>query len=797
MILDLLRTYQLNIMLILCGMCGMMAFMAVFDRSKNARRKRLLISIELTSMFLLLSDRFAYIFRGDVSRLGYYMVRISNFLVFFLTLFIIHVFSLYLIDLYENEGGYEKAPKRLIVSEVIFTIGEILIVISQFTGIYYTFDDQNRYQRADGYIICFAMPFIISIIQMTTIVQLKKKLNKRVFWSLFFFTSLPVFASLVQVFTYGVSLNNMTIAILSITLFMSSLIDLNESVERANKIEMDYLKIEQKNIHALFEQTAEALASAIDAKDKYTRGHSARVAEYSREIAIRAGMNEREVEEVFFAALLHDVGKIGIADSIINKEGKLTDEEYAEIKKHSDIGAHILGNITKSPYLAVGAHYHHERYDGRGYPEGLKGEDIPQIARIIAVADAYDAMTSKRSYRETIPQQKVREEIVKGFGTQFDPKYADIMMHMIDQDLEYEMQESAKTTDEGERNEFIFESLDTEFSRGVLIEDSPVTITMHSKPAAGFAGTDNIPTLVFYDALDSRTHVSDEKAKDFFYTEYLRVRLDGKVEEGEIRKLLHETTEDKVVSNTGHSSMKAGTDYEISCVRVKDHMLITLKNSNMTHKYTVAMPDATRFCYAAVTGKNCHVTRLNAHVSDETVQADYIPRIAEEINYISGPEGDLPNLQIDGWRKSYSAGIPIADGLKISFHSKSLPTARLVWHCPFISIFSASDGKPFGEDYHEYALLRLDGELWEPDANDDVRMIVDHSEEFVDWDKWKELNREGIDCEVSFKIRGERIIITTENGGIRITIVVNLHGEEKALFASITGDQCAITSIHI
>ena len=111
---------------------------------------------------------------------------------------------------------------------------------------------------------------------------------------------------------------------------------------------------------------------------------------------------------------MHDVGKIGIPLNIINKEGKLTDEEYEIIKKHPVIGVEILSGISEYPYLSIAAHYHHERYNGRGYPRGLKGEDIPEIARIVAVADAYDAMTSKRSYRESIPQSKVREEIIKG-----------------------------------------------------------------------------------------------------------------------------------------------------------------------------------------------------------------------------------------------------------------------------------------------------------------------------------------------------------------------------------------------
>ena len=139
--------------------------------------------------------------------------------------------------------------------------------------------------------------------------------------------------------------------------------------------------------------------------------------------------------------LLHAVGEIGVPDAIINKPGRLTDEEFAVIKTHPSTGARILAAIEEMPGLAVGAHWHHERYDGGGYPDGLAGEDIPEEARIIAVADAYDAMTSNRSYRDAMPQEKVREQVERGRGMQFDPHFADIMLAMIDDDSGYRMRE--------------------------------------------------------------------------------------------------------------------------------------------------------------------------------------------------------------------------------------------------------------------------------------------------------------------------------------------------------------------
>ncbi|MBR5116180.1 MAG: response regulator [Lachnospiraceae bacterium] len=191
----------------------------------------------------------------------------------------------------------------------------------------------------------------------------------------------------------------------------------------------------------LFLHVVSSLAAAIDAKDTYTNGHSSRVAQYAQEIAMRAGIPDEQLENIYMTGLLHDVGKIGVPDAVINKPAKLTDEEYEIIRNHPVLGARILGNIKEMPLLQSGARWHHERYDGKGYPDGLAGEDIPETARIIAVADSYDAMTSYRSYRNPLPQGIVKDEIEKGMGTQFDPAYAKIMLEMIEEDTEYTMRE--------------------------------------------------------------------------------------------------------------------------------------------------------------------------------------------------------------------------------------------------------------------------------------------------------------------------------------------------------------------
>ncbi len=188
-------------------------------------------------------------------------------------------------------------------------------------------------------------------------------------------------------------------------------------------------------------QSMYTLAKTIDAKDRYTNGHSRRVAKYARMIGEWLGLSGSDIEDLYNMAMLHDIGKIGVPDEIINKPTALTNEEYYVVKSHPAIGYDILSEMPELKHIGIGARWHHERYDGKGYPDGLEGDQIPLKARIISVADAYDAMTSNRSYRQYMPQDAVREELVKGKGTQFDPKIAQIMLDIMKEDKDYELRE--------------------------------------------------------------------------------------------------------------------------------------------------------------------------------------------------------------------------------------------------------------------------------------------------------------------------------------------------------------------
>lgn len=178
-------------------------------------------------------------------------------------------------------------------------------------------------------------------------------------------------------------------------------------------------------------QAIMTVANTVDAKDDYTKGHSLRVAAYAELMAQRLGWSEEEVQNIYYVAMLHDVGKIGVPDAVLNKPFKLTDLEFRLIRNHTTIGSEILKDFRMFPNVDVGAKYHHERYDGKGYPEGLKAESIPLVARIIALVDSYDAMTSNRVYRRRLSDDIVMQELEKGKGSQWDPDLVDIFMELI------------------------------------------------------------------------------------------------------------------------------------------------------------------------------------------------------------------------------------------------------------------------------------------------------------------------------------------------------------------------------
>ena len=207
-----------------------------------------------------------------------------------------------------------------------------------------------------------------------------------------------------------------------------------KSIEQMHEIKKinEQLKDTYEKLEQAYLESIETLRYTVEAKDTYTRGHSDRVSELSVLIGKKVGLSEQDLRTLQIGGLFHDIGKIGVPDTILQKESKLTDDEYSEIKNHPSIGVHILSNASIFRDIIPIVKHHHERYDGHGYPSQLKGEEIPYLARITAIADSFDAMTSRRSYRDALPLDVVKEEFRKNKGTQFDPELADAFLDILE-----------------------------------------------------------------------------------------------------------------------------------------------------------------------------------------------------------------------------------------------------------------------------------------------------------------------------------------------------------------------------
>ncbi|MBQ0001117.1 MAG: substrate-binding domain-containing protein [Clostridiales bacterium] len=539
-----------------------------------------------------------------------------------------------------------------------------------------------------------------------------------------------------------------------------------------------------------FLQTVLALATAVDAKDKYTHGHSRRVAEYSRKIAEITGKSAETCESVYFAALLHDIGKIGVSDAILTKEGRLTDAEFSAIKQHPVIGDNILAEISSTPYLSMGAHYHHERYDGKGYPSGLKGTDIPEIARIIAVADAYDAMTSNRSYRTPLAQQKVREELVRNIGRQFDPEFAITMIHILDKDVEYRLTDNTLRFN-GFEDKYIIDEYKSVCTNGIAVSEH-ITRTAFDYECASDK-EDSFPAIVLFDSLDECVYTDEANKNKMDYTDFCDISLQGHVVPGEIRDYrVREYVNDAPEKMSENEAM-------VETLKQRDHILIRLFLPDVVREYTIMLRDRSQWAYVAITGQMCTISNVRVHSFEENVEPGYIKRIAEEINYVKDKaEGDLKNLEITGWREVHSDGILVEDKLDVSFHSMSLPASRRPWHCPYVIIYTSENGEVNGPGYREFVQVRLDGECWSEDPASSNKMKTSYDDSFDNWDAWKKANREGLDCKVHIEKDGNRVRIETEDGGIHIHNITTISEEiVPNLYFALTGDQVAITTIYI
>ena len=287
------------------------------------------------------------------------------------------------------------------------------------------------------------------------------------------------------------------------------LIELQNDLER--KLEEKTELVEKVSLNSIM-----VIANTIDAKDAYTSGHSMRVAQSSAAIARRLNWPEEEIQNIYNIALLHDIGKIGIPDAILNKPGKLSVEEFEIIKKHPVIGNDILKDIHIVRNVAEGALYHHERYDGKGYPFGLAGEKIPYCARIIGIVDAYDAMTSNRIYRHKLTRENVIKEFEDGRGTQFDPQLTDVFLEMLREGFDVTKERRAMNWDESlvsESSTLISRTLSeyaVNISQGAITDSMTGLYTKNYAEAqiGKLLGKAHLGTLMLID-MDNFKHIND------------------------------------------------------------------------------------------------------------------------------------------------------------------------------------------------------------------------------------------------------------------------------------------------
>ena len=792
--IELLKVYQLDIMLVLSGITGILAVLAFITNAFPFRKRILLGVFEAGVTILLTFDRFAYIFRGDTSSLGYVMVRLSNFMVFAFTLIVIELFCQYVVDMLKNDVGVERTPRLLVAAQIVAAFGFGMLIISQLTDFYYSFDSSNRYQRGDGFYICYLVPLIMLVLIFIELFVNRKKIRKAIFAGLILFSGIPLVAAFFQAKLYGVSLINISMVVMAVFMYVLVLYDMNNMVLRLHKEEVDYLKRERKGMQRLFDQTAVSFMSAVDAKNNYTKGHSVRVANYSRMLAKLYGLSDDDTDKVYYAALLHDVGKVSIPDKILLESEEAEDGVNDIFMNHTRLGERILRDIRDYPFLTEVAHFHHERFDGNGYPEGLKGNEIPLAARIVAVADVYDNMTSKKSFRDHLPQSRVREEFVTEAGYRFDPEIAKLMVNIIDDDVDYRLKQSVDETEDLSINELVCEAYRSSIFRGIPITENVIKIRMDFVADETGEERFSVPAAIIFDSMDGRVHHAQRYIEENRYYEYGEVWFDGHCVDTNARDIRMTVTGEH---DTAPGRNDQGISYEIEAGRYKDQVRIRIYGGEKDYEIIFALPDRSRYIFISLTGEHCVLKNIETIETDEILKEGDIERIAEEISYTNRMESDIKNIQIDGYCAAYTESVPVKDEMRIAFYSMSLPAARFVWHCPYIVLFYSEDKKPHGPGYKEFALIRLDGEIVETDESAENKVLVTKGDEFESWNAWKDANKKGMEIVVNFRRKGNKVTVTSENMGIFIKNVTTVDKDIPEIYASVTGDQCAVTDIRI
>ena len=742
---DFIRSHQLNIMLCLCTVCATMTVMLFLTKFLSTRRKWILIAMEIVATFLLFFDRLAYIYSGNIDSVGYIMVRLANFMVFFLTSTTLFVFNFYLSDLLLNEGKLDKVPKRLVFTGFAGTVGMLLAIISAFTDFYYYFDSQNVYHRGPGFLLAYLIPVICPLVQFTAIIKHRKCFSKFIFTAVALYIFLPIITGIIQIFAYGISIVNMVMVLVSVFLYFFSYLDVNAAIEKAHEIEIQSFKTEQKKMKSIFGQAAKALVSLVEKNDENLKGQGERIAQLARELARKAGKDENECDRIFYAAYC------------------------------CDAGVETLSYITAFPFLSEAA-----ESTGKDY-----AQDLPEYSRIITVAKDYDRMINVSA----VPLFYVRDYFLREAGRKYDPLYSKLVVQILDSET------NKGTFEKGSAvmvSQLHCNNYRDEITPGITVSQNISHISFDCQALEKDKDFSS-PSIILFDSSDEMVHKTQEEVVSHKYIEYGEIWFDSHFISTSARNM-----EVRNVTEKSETQSEGGAfAYLITACRFEDHVLLKMQGKEKAFEVIIALPSASKSFFIGLTGENANITNIKIEQTSQLVEEKDIPRIAEKLNYIDRIESDIPNIQVVKPLAVFTKEIELKDSMKLYFHTQSLPDANLIWHCPYVLLYYSDDKKVYGKNYHEYAMIKFNGEENGSNAFAENSFVMKKTEGFSSWEEWENLNKAGYECQVEFIRNGNEIILQTQNKGIFIQNTTKIKTGNKEVYVVLSGDQVALTDIRI
>lgn len=742
---DFIRNHQMNIMLCLCAACATMTIMLFLTKFLSTRRKWILICIEVVATLLLFFDRLAYIYAGNTESIGYIMVRLSNFMVFFLTSTTVFVFNFYIIDLVLNEGQLTKIPRRLVFTGFAAFAGMMLAIVSAFTHLYYYFDYMNFYHRGRGFLIAYIIPVVCPLIQYTAIIKHRKSFSKFIFTAVALFIFLPLITGIIQIFTYGISIVNMVMVLVSVFLYFFAYLDVNAAVDKAHEIEIQSFKTEQEKMKSIFGQAVQAMASVLEKNNSAQKGRAERIALTARELARRNGKSEDECDKVYYAGCCFDAGE------------------------------EALSFIKAFPYLRETAQFVGKDYD----------ESQPEYSRIVTVAKDYDKMIND----PTIPPFYVRDYFIREAGRKYDPLYAKLTVQLLDSETNKGTFEKA---DEEMQTELECHNYREEVTSGIPVLQNVTEICFDCSVLDKDARF-SLPSIIIFDSSDEKVQKTQQTIESHKYIEYGEIWFDA--------HYISTSARNMEIRNVGGSGAESGSEnpqlYTITASRFEDHLLLKMQGPAKSFDAIVALPSASKSAFIGITGENVHISNIKIEHTSQLTGENDIPRIAEKLNYINRIESDISNVQIVKPLDQFTQGVEVKNNMKIFFHAQSLPDANLVWHCPYVLLYYSDDGKVYGNNYCEYAMIKFDGEENGSNENAENDFIMKKTESFTSWEDWEEINKAGYECQIEFMKNGSEVVLRTQNKGIFIQNTTRVKSGNKDIFVAFSGDQVALTDIRI